>query len=169
MLKFLFGIFSGIIIAAVLAYYLHSSPTPFLDKGLLSTESSNITTTVVRVLNPVEGLHNTYVNPTEESTRYDFYDVLAHKKNLGLVKNAEIKKIIWLQLGAFSAEDLANDLQAKINLLGYSTRINTVIESDISYHRVLVGPFETTEDAQQTAIKLTQQNISSNLVYIKDE
>lgn len=72
----------------------------------------------------------------------------------------------WLlQLGAFQHEDEADNLKAKLALLGVEARIQSVeLPEKGLIHRVRVGPFGSQEDMERVRAQLKQNGISATVV-----
>ncbi|MCB5197450.1 SPOR domain-containing protein [Deefgea salmonis] len=78
---------------------------------------------------------------------------------------AEANKNAWLQVGAFKDEGDADNLKAKLALLGVESRILT---SDIPdkgiWHRVRIGPFNSSADLDKVRGQLKANGIDSAMV-----
>ena len=83
------------------------------------------------------------------------------------VSSAEPKAIsaAWLQVGAFKEEGDADNLKAKLALLGVESKILT---SDIPekgiWHRVRIGPFNSAADIDKVRSQLKTNGIDSAIV-----
>lgn len=71
-----------------------------------------------------------------------------------------------LQAGAFLNPDSANDLKAHIALLGFSAKITTRTENGKQINKVILGPFNSLQEAQSVKSNLQQQSISVTIVNI---
>ncbi len=124
-----------------------------------------------------------------EDERFDFYKVLPELNEnttsetkpvatkAPIVKTAtpkpvisaepkpEVMKTAWLQAGAFKEEGDADNLKAKLALLGIESKILT---SDIPdkgiWHRVRIGPFNSAADIDKVRGQLKNNGIDSALV-----
>ncbi|QZA81543.1 SPOR domain-containing protein [Deefgea piscis] len=78
---------------------------------------------------------------------------------------ADANKNAWLQVGAFKDEGDADNLKAKLALLGVESRILT---SDIPdkgiWHRVRVGPFNSSADLDKVRGQLKANGIDSAIM-----
>ena len=70
-----------------------------------------------------------------------------------------------VQAGSFRQPDDANRLRAQLMLTGITTdiTINTMDHEDEVWHRVVLGPFSTKEDAEQVMASLRQHDLSPAL------
>jgi cell division septation protein DedD len=117
----------------------------------------------------------------ENGERFDFYKMLpelADKKPAEVAKPAEPKKPeasppvkvevpkgAYLQIGAFQNEQDADNLKAKLALLGVEARIQT---SDIPgkgiWHRVRLGPFNSSNELDNARSQLKANGVDSAVV-----
>ena len=73
-----------------------------------------------------------------------------------------------VQAGSFRLQDDANRLRARLVLTGMSAdiSINTLDDEDEVWHRVVVGPFSSKQDAEQTMASLRQHDVSPILLQV---
>ncbi len=181
-MKFVLGLLIGIGIAGGVAFYLNKAQNPFVDKGFNGNASnpiSNIKNSSQPLVlapgvkmqevssAPVANIKKVASNPTN----YDFYDVLQGKKELQtqsssapINTNATEVKHFAVQVGAFSEPDLANDMKAKLALLGFSAKIQSQQINGQFINRVIIGPFNTNDEAKNIQTQLTQQEINSTTI-----
>ncbi|MDF0605463.1 SPOR domain-containing protein [Neisseriaceae bacterium TC5R-5] len=111
----------------------------------------------------------------KEEPRFDFYKILPGQGEATALppkanKPAEpststLAKKTYLQLGAFQNQDEADNLKAKLALLGVEATIQSVnIEGKGLVHRVRTGPYSRAEDMNRARAQLKQENISANVV-----
>lgn len=78
---------------------------------------------------------------------------------------AEAMKPTWLQVGAFKDEGDADNLKAKLALLGIESKILTSDVPDKGiWHRVRVGPFNSAADIEKVRGQLKTNGIDSAVV-----
>lgn len=108
---------------------------------------------------------------------YDFYKVLPghHKESLASTTTAKTpstatentKKLVkksYLQIGAFQSEQQADNLKAKLALLGLEAQIQSKDQGDMIIHRVRIGPFSSQEALNQMRTQLSKNGINSTVV-----
>ena len=81
----------------------------------------------------------------------------------GYVEPAEVEPAEYLvQAGSFREQDEADRLRARLMLTGMGTdiRIDTRDSEDDVWHRVVIGPFNSKQDAERTVASLKQQDVS---------
>ena len=73
-----------------------------------------------------------------------------------------------VQAGSFPEQDDANRLRARLMLtgMGADIRIDTQETGDGVWHRVVIGPFSSKQDAEQTVASLQQHDVSSILLEV---
>lgn len=73
-----------------------------------------------------------------------------------------------VQAGSFRLEDDANRLRARLMLTGVSAdiSINTLDDEDEVWHQVVVGPFNSKSDAEQTMASLRQHDVLPILLQV---
>jgi cell division protein FtsN len=182
-MKFFIGLLIGIGIAGGVAYYLNKAQNPFVDKGFnqsatQTTSSSSPVSSTPLVLAPGTTMQQASSSPqvapspaaakaNASTPSYDFYDVLQGKKNINpkpSASKAVVRAGYFVQAGAFSDSDLANNMKAKLALLGISAKIVATEENNAIINKVLIGPFNDTNQAQSMVDQLNQQSINATMV-----
>lgn len=115
-------------------------------------------------------------NGSKDEQRFDFYKILpgqvdavpadgkAVAKDREPSATAPAKKV-FLQLGAFQNENEADNLKAKLALLGVEAKIQSVTIPDKGMvHRVRVGPLSRQEDVDRVRAQLKQDGINAAVV-----
>ena len=75
----------------------------------------------------------------------------------------------FLQVGSFQAAAEADNMKARLALLGLEAVIQTADIPDKGvWHRVRIGPFTNIEDMNRSRALLAQNDIPSSLVKIKE-
>ncbi|AXE30486.1 SPOR domain-containing protein [Chromobacterium phragmitis] len=111
----------------------------------------------------------------KEEQRFDFYKILpgqvdavtsdAKSGRPGEPSASAPAKKVYLQLGAFQNQDEADNLKAKLALLGVEAKIQSVNVPDKGMvHRVRVGPLSRQDDVDRLRAQLKQDGISANVV-----
>ncbi|WP_246542726.1 SPOR domain-containing protein [Paludibacterium yongneupense] len=108
--------------------------------------------------------------------RFDFYKILpgqvdpvpsTDSSNQAEPSAASVSKKAWLQLGAFQNQDDADNLKAKLALLGIEAKIQSLtIQGKGMVHRVRVGPLLRQEDVDRLRLQLRQNGINAVVVKI---
>ncbi len=168
------GMFMGLAIALAVAVFIKGSPSPFVERsnpqaingGEKVTQEPATTTEV-----PAEKPNNT------EKPRFDFYTILPGTEEPVTEKDIKqqspanaAKSQYFLQAGAFQNEADADNLKAKLALMGIEASIQTATVPDKGvWHRVRVGPYDNVDDLNRARANLTQNGITSSLVKVHEQ
>jgi cell division protein FtsN len=107
------------------------------------------------------------VAPPEAAPSFDFYKVLPSDKPAPAptAKPVATTQQYYLQAGSFQSADEADNLKARLALLGVEAQILTSDVPDKGvFHRVRIGPFTAMDAVNSTRALLTQNNINVDLV-----
>ena len=166
------GLFVGLAIAVVLALFIKRAPTPFVDYPKPAEKSP-------AGLKPLgnEAPQNTSTAPAKP--RFDFYTILPGTeepvteqeiKQAAKQPSASVKDNYYLQAGSFPNAADADNLKAKLALLGVEALIQTANLPDKGiWHRVRFGPYTYIEDINRVRSTLAQNGIEPSLIKIKDK
>ena len=78
------------------------------------------------------------------------------------------KETYFLQAGAFGSAGDADNQKAKLALLGFEAKVETVdIEGKGTMHRVRLGPYGRLDDINRVRATLTQNSVEASLIRIK--
>ncbi len=111
--------------------------------------------------------------PGKDEQRFDFYKILpgqvdavtSDAKHGTEPSSAPAAKRVYLQLGSFQNQDEADNLKAKLALLGVEAKIQSVNVPDKGMvHRVRVGPYSRAEDIDRVKAQLKQDGINAAIV-----
>lgn len=186
MIKFIVGLVIGIAIAGGLAYYLNNAPTQFVNKvsntaGGISTNGSAPVVLAPStkyqvaasnaVMNPRVAPENSD-NANASAPSYDFYDVLQGKKSAGSGSDSDNvgtkSARFYLQAGTFSSQDLANDMKARLALMGINARVKSQQSNGKIINRIIIGPFNSEGEASVVLSQLKDNEINATLVKISN-
>ena len=108
--------------------------------------------------------------PEEAAPRFDFYTLLPEmeveitddklREALQALPQSGDRGPYILQIGSFRRHDEADNLKARLALLGIEAEIQTVVvrEGD-RWYRVRVGPYDSLRDLSQVRNRLNRNNI----------
>lgn len=167
------GIFIGLAIAVAVAVYIKAGPSPFVERkqqdGLRETPVAEN-----KGEPPAATPTETTAPKPAEKPRFDFYTILpgaeepanAKEKAATQQDSAEPQKNqYYLQLGAFQKEADADNLKAKLALMGMEAHIETATIPDKGvWHRVRVGPYSNLEELNRVRSSLSQNGMSAALI-----
>jgi cell division protein FtsN len=185
------GLFVGLVIGVLIAFgvvwYLNKMPLPFQDK-LLRPEKAETKVGAATTPQPLPGKPGDKV---DEKPRFEFYKILpsgqepapapapATGEPKALPPQAAVpaagaapaqpSEAYFLQAGAFQKSADADNLKAKLALMGLETSLQEVNVPDKgTMHRVRVGPFAKLEDMNRVRNQLSQAGVQATVIKIKD-
>ncbi len=162
----LVGMIIGVSMAAGLAWWIMKSPSPFVQKEHVVAKPPAPAT-------KPEASVPAAPSPAAEGDkpRFEFYKVLTDKQDTGVAtpkpadkpKTPESRPIAqYLQAGSFTSADDAENLKAKLALLGFQAGIQTVTIPDKGvWHRVRLGPYKNAEEMGKARTTLKQNGVDS--------
>jgi cell division protein FtsN len=170
----LIGLVVGLAVAIGVAVYINFSPKPFKQPEAAAPAKE--------AGSPAETPKTPGEAPAKSDKpagkpRFDFYTILPGSEEP--VSEQEIKQAAkqtgptkegyFLQVGSFQAAAEADNMKARLALLGLEAVIQTADIPDKGvWHRVRIGPFTNIDDMNRTRSTLVQNNIQSSLVKIHD-
>jgi len=167
------GMFIGLAIALAVAVIIKRSPSPFLERKPEPVASDKAPLAAAAPAEkPVEDKAK-----TAEKPRFDFYTILpgieepvSEKDLKHQDSESTAKSQYYLQAGAFQNEGEADNLKAKLALMGVEAIIQTVTVPDKGiWHRVRVGPYSNVDDLNRMRTTLTQNGVNASLVKVHDQ
>jgi cell division protein FtsN len=171
----LIGLLLGLGIALAVAIYLNRIPGPFLSRGRPAEPAAPAKAPVEKPATAAKA-PETSVKP-EEKRRFDFYEILpgtdTPAKSKGTetarAQPGETKETFYLQAGAFHALAEADNMKARLALLGIEASIQSNQSTDRGVlHRVRIGPFSRVEEVNRARDTLKQNGIDSTLIKGRD-
>ena len=174
----LIGLAVGLAVAIGIALYINFGPKPFISQDKQSEESAKATAkndAAAQTAAPTEVANKSGI--ASDKPRFDFYTILPGSETP--VSEQEIKQAAkqegaakdgyFLQVGSFQAAAEADNMKARLALLGLEAIIQTADIPDKGiWHRVRIGPFANIEDMNRSRDLLTQNDISSSLVKVNE-
>ncbi len=171
-LSFLTGLAIGLFIAVIIYFHEHSA-TIVNSNPLLANE-------------PVGDLENSTDNKNEDiaqlpEPQFDFYKILPSKEvNISEWESVDEEEVsgqkeeqpvmFVLQVGSFKHFGAADEIKAKLALMGVTADIQrVVINGQDVRHRVRIGPYKNTIKLQQARDRLLANDLDFMLLKLKME
>jgi len=187
----LIGLFIGLVLGVLIAFgvvwYLNKMPLPFQDKATRPEKAEAKPATGQQTPQQLPGKPGDKV---EEKPRFEFYKILPSGQEPApaagdtpggtstkqqqatpppVVAPASSNEAFYLQAGAFQKAADAENLKAKLALMGLETSLQDVNVPDKGVmHRVRVGPFAKLEDMNRVRNQLSQNGVQATVIKIKD-
>jgi len=166
----LIGLVLGLGIALGVAWYINKMPNPFLTR----TPPAKLEPAKEA---PAKAEDKTARAP-DTKPRFDFYKILpgteeaiTDPKTKGVQQKSTTasRETFFLQAGAFQSAPDADNLRARLALLGIEARIQTATLPDKGvWHRVRVGPYTSVEELGRTRETLKQNGVETTLIKVRE-
>jgi len=181
----LIGLFIGLAAAIGVAIYINKAPNAFVAKTkpaepVQAQPPADKDANVSSAKPDVPGTDKS-AKPAEkpEKQRFEFYDILQGKEapateqdvkaSAAQKPGAKSKDNYFLQAGSFQTEAEADNLKAKLALLGVEAVIQTAnIPEKGVWHRVRVGPYTDIEELNRARGTLSKGGIQASLIKIHE-
>lgn len=164
----LVGVFIGLIVAIAVAFYV-----PSLTKAYRQPEPPAAPAAAPTTAKPAAQAAAP-ASQENKKPRFDFYNILPGTEEP--VTDQEIKQPpagakekYFLQAGSFQNEADADNLKARLALMGVEATVQSAALPDKGvFHRVRVGPFPNIDDMSKVRTTLAQNGIQASLIKVKD-
>ena len=164
----LIGLVLGLGIALGVAWYINKMPNPFSSsRGPASSKSE----APKAPPGPTARVEDKGGKADDAKPRFDFYKILPGEDAEKATKDpqkgstAAGKEAFYLQAGAFQNAPDADNLKARLALLGIEANIETSNVPDKGvWHRVRIGPYTSVEELNRTRDALKQNGVQTTLV-----
>lgn len=169
------GVFVGLAIALAVALFINFSPSPFVKRTTPPETPAATKPAPAAEAQPAAKPAEAAAKTPNNKPRFDFYTILPGTEEP--VTEQEIKQAgaqnskdqYFLQAGSFQTEAEADNLKAKLALLGMEAVIQTASLPDTGvWHRVRVGPFSNVQDLDKARASLAQNGVQASLVKVHD-
>ena len=164
----LIGLVMGLGIALGVAWYINKVPNPFTTR---SNPAPAATAEPPKAPPTQTARVDEKASKAEEKPRFDFYKILPGEEGEKQGKDREktstpaAKEAFFLQAGAFQNAPDADNLKARLALLGIEASIETSAVPDKGvWHRVRIGPYTSVEELNRTRDTLKQNGVQTTLI-----
>lgn len=132
-----FGLCAGLFVA-LLVYLHHQEPLPAARDPKPTTKQPAKPKSKFEAVPPSD---------TKPET-YQFRDMLEKKTITVEVEPPVAKGAVIMQCGAFRQFEAADNLKARLALLGFEASIKESVQQSSTWHRVLIGPYDSRREAE---------------------
>lgn len=171
------GLVIGVVIAAGVVWYLNRTPLPFQEKGTRPAPAER--GGEARPAATPEPLPGKPGDKVAEKPRFEFYKILpgsqeslpqaADEKAAPAAAPKPAAEALFLQAGAFQKPADADNLKARLALMGIEAVIQQVTLPDKGVmHRVRIGPYASPDEMAQARSLLAQNGIQASVVRVRD-
>jgi cell division protein FtsN len=164
----LIGLVLGLGIALGVAWYINKMPSPF-QRGAAPPAKPE-------PAKPAKS-EDKAAKAVETKPRFDFYKILPGVEETATdqqlrdaqKKSAAAKEAFFLQAGAFQNAPDADNLKARLALIGIEATIQTTTLPDKGvWHRVRVGPYTSVEELTRARDTLKQNGVDTTLIKVRE-
>lgn len=170
----LIGLVLGLGIALGVAWYINKMPSPFVFRPAPATKSEPAKGNTPGVAKT----DDKSLKAAETKPRFDFYKILPgyeepateqQLKDAQKASTAAEREAFFLQAGAFQGAPDADNLKARLALLGVEATIQTTTLPDKGvWHRVRIGPYTSIEELNRTRDALKQNGVETALIKVRE-
>lgn len=175
------GLMLGVMIALGIAWYMNRTPIPFVDRTGRGDERPGdarpAATGAAGEAGPI-ALPGKPGDKPVEKRRFDFYEMLPGGMEQGGAQGVQPESAppssppvekMFLQAGAFQDAAEADNLKARLALVGIEAAVQQVILPDKgTLHRVRIGPFARPGEMSRARAVLAENGIQASVVKDKD-
>ena len=157
------GVAVGLIVSAAVAAYITLTPPPFEDRGLrkpeppVAAKKSAATPSVAQ--EPAEP-----PPPPPEAVAPPPPPPLANPKGVPLAEPPGTT--YFLQVAAYRSVDEADQMRARLAILGFEASVSQVRRDSTVFHRVRLGPYSDFEVLNRTKVGLSENGLESTVVRV---
>jgi len=177
----LLGLFIGLVIGVLGAFgvvwYLNKTPLPFQDKSSRADKPAE-----ARTNGKPDQLPGKPGDKVGEKPRFEFYKILPGGQEAATLPSAPAPaapppapepastgEVFYLQAGAFQKAAEADNLKAKLSMMGVEVGVQEVsIPEKGTLYRVRVGPYARPDEMNRARNQLAQNGIQATVVKIKE-
>lgn len=157
------GVAVGLIVSAAVAAYITLTPPPFEDRGLRKPEppvaAKKSSSEPAAAQEPAEP-----PPPPPEAVAPPPPPPLADPKGVPLAEPPGTT--YFLQVAAYRSVDEADQMRARLAILGFEASVSQVRRDSTVFHRVRLGPFSDFEVLNRTKVGLSENGLESTVVRV---
>lgn len=169
------GVLLGVGASLAVVMYIKGGDSPFSD---LSNSKKPLAAQIAEDAKKAAEAEQTQQNTDnqDDSAKFDFYTILPGSESkistddINL-KNEQPQQVVqpsyYLQVGAFQTEAEADNMKAKLALLGFEALVQTATIPDKGvWHRVRVGPLSNLDEINKTKNDLAANGFKTDLIKV---
>jgi len=176
--------FSGLLVGVLLGVAASLAVVMFIkgiDSPFTSLEKPNkpISEKIAETAKNQPEANNNQADNVDDKTRFDFYTILPGSESKVSPEEIKIREeqpqaavpsTYFLQVGAFTTEEDADNMKAKLALQGFEALVQTATIPDKGvWHRVRVGPLNNLDQINKTKAELASNGFKTDLIKVNNE
>jgi cell division protein FtsN len=172
------SLFSGIMIGVIVGLAVAAGVALWVDRSnpFKTRDTTSVTPPTSKSAKPAPVAPNAAPPATDsEKPRFDFYKILPGnetpmtEQDLHQRPTPAAGEQYFLQAGAFPNSADADNLKARLALLGFEAAIQTAeLPGKGLWHRVRLGPYTSLDELNKVRAALVQNEIKAQLVKVKN-
>lgn len=151
---FLLGLLAGLALAIAFAL-LVTRNNPFVQSSAVQDTSSSSEST--KSSTPIE------------APKYEFYKTLPEEQTGSATIAPPPGPAYFLQAGAYGNAAEADQIKAKLALLGFEAKVLIANDGEKMLHKIRLGPYKSLDELNTARARLTQSGIETILVKTSQE
>jgi sporulation related protein len=170
-LSFLTGLSLGLFVAVIVYFYEHNAAIESTNPLLVSETTEEVITEVKddSIAQLPEPQFDFYKILPSKEVNISEWESIEEEENIDDQKSQEPVMFV-LQVGSFKQYESADEIKAKLALMGVTADIQrVVINGQDVRHRVRVGPYKNTNKLQQARDRLLANDLDFMLLKLKME
>ncbi|MFZ9162379.1 MAG: SPOR domain-containing protein [Burkholderiaceae bacterium] len=155
-MTFAAGMAAGLLLAGAVALYITQSPLPFVDKGL--RKASPLPAKTAKPGADADGA----LAAAKEFLGVD-------ESSLGSAEGESVEPAgttYFLQVAAFKSSAEADQMRARLAILGYEATISEIRKDGTVFYRVRLGPFLSFDELNRSKTSLSDNGLEATVVRV---
>lgn len=159
MTPFAAGLTLGLVLSAAIALYITQSPLPFVDRvgtGKTDQAVKGGASGPSEVIDPNKSLLSKDAGETESPQEAGIETRAVSPTGLTYL----------LQVGAFKAAEDAEQMRARMAILGFEARVSETDRDGTTFYRVRLGPYPSIEELNKAKGRVSENGIESSVIRV---
>lgn len=155
------GLALGVLVSAAIALYITQSPLPFVDRVGTKSAGDKQKSSVARqdideVVDPNKGLLSKDAGETESAADAGMDTKAVSPSGLTYL----------IQVGAFKSVEDAEQMRARMAILGFEAKVSDTMKDGVTFHRVRLGPYASIEELNKAKARVSENGIESSVIRV---
>lgn len=150
------GLAFGLLFAGGMALYITQSPLPFVDRVGTRPSGTANNKAALPSADPNKGMLPKDVGVVETPAEAGIEPSVVSPSGLSYL----------IQVGAFRAPEDAEQMRARMAILGFEAKVSNIEREGATWHRVRLGPYASLEDLNRARARVEENGIDSMVVRV---
>lgn len=176
MLGLFIGYALGLISAMGIWMYISNTPSPFVAQDRAAESAVKSDLSLLPKGGQVAGKDDKSAQTADGKPRFEFYKILPGAEEPVTEQQLQqaapltvAKDGYFIQVGSFQSAEDADNLKAKLAMMGLEASVQVVDLADKGiWHRVRVGPFADAAEISRVRASLQQNGIQTSLIKVQE-